>query len=127
MTMTEPLKQIDISKLATSAVGATAMYAAVKAADAVNDREPTVEELIAIGEHAEALATFGHDAKEDSKGYWQQQGVGAWPERVTMNSLNGIKKYEGPAAYQKALKRLWRDSPERSRKIGAPEPDRLSA
>jgi hypothetical protein len=54
------------------------------------------------------------------------QGVGS-KGRENGNHLAGILKYEGPQAHQKELRRIWKETPDHARKIGLPEPERLSA
>ena len=49
------------------------------------------------------------------------QGIGAWPDKVTQNHMNALRKYEGQAAYEAAVRKLWRDSSARAKAIGLPE------
>ena len=67
---------------------------------------------------------MGADAVKDAKGNFVQNGVGS-RGRETSNHLASILKYEGPAAYNKELRRIWKETPERAKKMGFPEPERL--
>jgi hypothetical protein len=84
-------------------------------------------EAHAAGVKALEESVYGVGAQKDRNGNFIQQGIGAWPHKVTLNSLAAIRKYEGEASYSKMLKKLWHDSPDRARQIGAPEPPRASA
>jgi hypothetical protein len=83
------------------------------------------EEIQAECQLAEDRNVYGHNAKKDANGRWIQQGIGS-RGRETGNHLAAIKKYEGPAAYQKELRRIWKDSPDHAREQGFPEPERLA-
>jgi hypothetical protein len=110
-----------------SAVASIAREKALRDAEAAGRPPPSEVELDRIAEEAERKNVYGFDYKTDRHGRPIQQGVGAWPHHVTPNSMAGIRKYEGEVAYQAALKKLWRDAPDRARKIGLPEPARASA
>jgi hypothetical protein len=58
------------------------------------------------------------DAKQDNSGNYIQQGIGAWPHNLAENHFSAIRKWEGEAKFQAALKRIWKDNPDRARKIG---------
>jgi hypothetical protein len=62
---------------------------------------------------------WGHDAKKDSKGNWIQQGIGA-PGRETANHFVAIRRYQGQAEYEKALREIQKRDPERHAKLGLP-------
>src|SRR5215467_2623303 len=93
---------------------------------AVYDRVIRAGGTPADAEEAVRVSVYGVNYKVDKRGVPVQEGIGAWPHRVTMNHLAAIRKYESEGAYTTALKRLWREAPDRARKIGAPEPARLA-
>jgi hypothetical protein len=86
----------------------------------------TEEDAHVAGVRAHEAAVYGAGAKWDAKGNFVQQGVGS-RGRETGNHLAAILKYEGPAAYSKELRRIWRETPDHARKMGFPEPERLGA
>jgi hypothetical protein len=94
---------------------------------AVYDRVIRAGGTPAQAEEEVRKSVYGVNYKLDKSGRPIQQGVGAWPHHVTSNHLNAIRKWEGEISYQNALKKLWRDAPDRARAIDAPEPTRASA
>ena len=70
---------------------------------------------------------WGHDATKDRNGNFVQQGIGAWPNHVTPNHFNSVRRYEGEQKYQAAVRKLWKECPDRARKIGLPEPEGISS
>jgi hypothetical protein len=108
-----------------SAVQSIARERAIKAADDAGKPMPSEAELKAIADEAERRNTWGFDYKTDSKGNPIPQGIGA-PGRETMNHFASIRRYEGQAAYERAVREIYRRSPDHARKIGLPEPTRAS-
>jgi hypothetical protein len=117
----------DVEDLATSGPGKVAMQRAAKAAADAGEEPLSEEELLAIHQEGDRKAVFGHNYKTDRNGNPIPQGIGSWPHHVTMNSLFAIRRYEGEQRFQAACRRLWKECPERARKIGCPEPERISA
>jgi hypothetical protein len=74
---------------------------------------------------AHLAAVWGHDAKKDRDGNYIQQGAGS-RGRESFNHLAAIRKYEGPAAYQKELQRIWKETPDHAKRMGFPEPQRAA-
>src|SRR5262249_48895840 len=74
----------------------------------------------------EARNVYGHDAKRDRHGNFIEQGIGS-ESNPSVNSFAAIRKWEGEVAYQAALKKIWRNSPDKARQLGLPEPARASA
>jgi hypothetical protein len=81
----------------------------------------TLEQAHAAGVAAHHAAVFGHDAVKDRADNFIQQGWGS-KGRETGNHLAAIRKYEGPAAYQKELQRIWKETPDHAKRMGFPEP-----
>jgi hypothetical protein len=74
---------------------------------------------------AHHAAVWGHDAVKDRNGNFVPQGIGS-KGRETGNHLAAIKKYEGPAAFQKELQRIWKETPDHAKRMGFPEPARVA-
>jgi hypothetical protein len=83
-------------------------------------------EAHAAGVAAHYASVWGHDAKKDSAGRFIAQGQGSH-SNPTQNHLAALRKYEGEAAYQKELRRIWRETPDIARRRGFPEPTRAGA
>jgi hypothetical protein len=86
----------------------------------------TLKEAHAAAAQAFEDSVWGANCPKDSKGNYVPQGVGS-RGRENGNHLRSILKYEGPAAYEKELRRIWKDTPDHARKIGLPEPARAGA
>ena len=117
--------EYDPKPTVTSAVYDKTMRDLAKQAD---DMHKPFDEAAAAkqAELAEARQVFGHDAKQDSRGNFIQQGIGA-PGHETVNHFTSIRRYQGEAKYQQAIKKMWRENPARAEKIGLEKPERLSA
>jgi hypothetical protein len=74
---------------------------------------------------AEARNVYGWDAKQRPDGSWIEQGIGS-AGHETLNHFMSIRKFEGEAKYQAAVKKMWKENPARARLIGLAEPERLS-
>jgi hypothetical protein len=109
------------------AVADIARRKAITAAEDAGRPIPGEAELAKIELEALRKVFFGFDYRTDARGNPIEQGIGAWPEKVTNNHMQGILKYEGRAAYDAAVKKLWRDSPKRAQAIGLPQPTRAGA
>jgi hypothetical protein len=113
-----------------SSSGASGDIAIRKAMDAAYDErrpEPSDGELAKIGDDADFHATFGFDAKVDSRtGKPIQQGIGA-PGRENLNHFQSILRYRGRAEYDKAVREIWKRDPKHAEKIGLEPPARASA
>jgi len=96
--------------------GKSAVYDRAIAAGATPDQAAEVE----------ARSVFGFDYRRDSRGNPIQQGIGS-ESNPTGNHFAAIRRWEGEVAYQAALKKIWRDAPDKARKIGLPEPARATA
>jgi len=70
---------------------------------------------------AEARNVFGHDAKQDRKGNFIEQGIGA-PGHETANHFVSILRYEGKEAYDKAVAELWKRNPKHAEALRLPKP-----
>jgi len=86
----------------------------------------TEEAAHEAGMRAHEASVFGADAKRDRNGKFIQQGIGS-PGHKTTNHFAGIRKYEGEAKYQAAIRKMWRDNPERAKLLGLEQPERLGA
>jgi hypothetical protein len=72
-------------------------------------------------------AVYGFDAKRNPKtGEFVQQGVGA-PGRENFNHFQAIRRYQGEKAYLTAVREIWQRDPDRARKLGLPQPERLGS
>lgn len=116
---------IDVEKISQSAVGVTAARAEIKRRDDHHLPEPSVQELREIADRADALNCYGFDAKQDRNGKWIEQGIGS-PGHETSNHFSSILRYQGQAAYEKAVRALWKSNPDRARLIGLPQLERIS-
>jgi hypothetical protein len=107
-----------------SAVETIAKQKALRAAEDAGRPLPSEAELDRIA--AEAENVFGFDAQRDRHGNPIQQGIGAkgWE---THNHLASIKKYEGVEAYNRELRRIWKETPDYARKMGFPDVPRVGA
>jgi hypothetical protein len=85
----------------------------------------SLEQAHEAAKAAHFAAVYGHDAKKGRDGNYIQQGWGS-KGRETGNHLAAIKKYEGPAAYQKELQRIWKETPDHAKRMGFPEPQRAA-
>jgi hypothetical protein len=110
----------------TSAVFDLAVQAALKTARDANRPDPSQAELTAIGREAEGRDVFGFDAAKDAKGNFIPQGIGSKGHETT-NHFTSIRRYAGEAAYQKAIREIWKRDPKHAEKIGLPAPERISA
>ena len=79
------------------------------------------------GVRAQEASVWGADCKKDRNGNYIAQGIGSWPNHVTPNHFNSVRRYEGEQKYQAAVRKLWKECPDRARKIGLPEPERISS
>jgi hypothetical protein len=86
----------------------------------------SLEQAHAAGVAAHHAAVYGHDAKKDRAGNYIPQGIGS-PGRENGNHLAAILKYFGPAAYQKELQRIWKETPDHAKRMGFPQAQRISA
>ena len=68
----------------------------------------------------EEKIVFGHNFRRDAKGNPIEVGIGS-PGRPSLNSLQAIRKYEGEEAYQAAVAKLWKDSPEAAQRLNLPK------
>jgi hypothetical protein len=109
-----------------SAVGRIAKDKALRDTQDTGRPDPSEAELRAIEDEANRKAVYGFDYKLDSHGNPIPQGFGS-KSNPTGNHLAAILKYEGPAAYQKELRRIWKDTPDIARRRGFPEPQRAGA
>jgi len=115
-----------IERYAKSGAAATALRAELKRRDELGlDDDPTEQELVDFCARADALNCFGFDAKQTRDGKWIEQGIGS-PGRETANHFASIRKYEGQAAWERAVRALWKTNPDRARKIGLPELPRIA-
>jgi hypothetical protein len=85
--------------------------------------DATVEAAHEAAKAAHYAAVFGHDAKKDRDGNYIQQGIGA-PGRENANHFAAIRRYQGEAAFAKAVKEIWGRNPGRAKKLGLPQPER---
>jgi hypothetical protein len=109
----------------TSAVFDAAYYEKARLAAEAIGRPLDEKTLTAIAKEAEAHAVFGFDAKKDRNGNWIPQGIGA-PGNESLNHFFSIRRYEGEAKYQAAIRKMWKENPERAKLIGLELPERLS-
>jgi hypothetical protein len=125
--MVDRTRRANIATLTVSGVASMAMQKALTAADDAGLPEPTDEELIAIGKEADFRATYGFDAKRDPKtGKGIQQGIGS-PGNESLNHFASIRRYLGEAKFQTAIRKMWKENPDRAKKIGLEEPERISS
>jgi len=92
----------------------------------------TARELIERGElpkdaierhyECEARNVYGHDAKKDAAGNWIPQSI-----PLGHNHYAAILRYEGKDAYDRAVRNLWRENPQRAKALNLPEPPRAGA
>jgi len=79
-----------------------------------------------IATEAEGRSVYGHDAKKDRNGNFIPQGVGS-DANPSLNHFAAIRRYEGEAKYQAAIRKMWKENPEGAKRIGLEQPERLSA
>jgi hypothetical protein len=115
----------DINKSNTSAVYDLAVQKAVRDAQDKGKQVPSESELDAIGKRADALNCFGFDAKQVN-GVWQEQGIGS-PGHESTNHFQSIRRYEGQAAFDRAVREIYRRDPKRAAALGLPQPARAGA
>lgn len=77
---------------------------------------------------AEALqkvdeSVHGVGAKKDRHGHYISRAIGA-PGFESGNHFAAILKYEGKAAYDKAVAEIWKRDPDRASKLSLPQPAR---
>jgi hypothetical protein len=116
----------DINKPYNSAVYDLAVQKAVRDAQDKGKPVPSESELDAIGKLADAKNVYGFDAKQRSDGTWVEQGVGA-AGRESTNHFQSIRRYEGQAAYDRAIREIWRRDAKRAAALGLPQPARAGA
>jgi len=109
-----------------SAVASIARQRAIQAADDAGRPVPTEEELKKIGDEADRVNTFGVGYQTDRSGNPIPVGVGA-PGRETANRYASIRRYEGQAAYEKAVREIYKRDPQRAKALNLPEPPRVGA
>jgi hypothetical protein len=109
-----------------SAVASITRQKMIQAADDANRPHPSEAEIQKAVEEAEFRNCFGHDAVRDKSGNPVQQGVGA-KGRESHNHLAAIKKYEGLEAYNREVRRIWKETPDHAQKLGLPQPPRVGA
>jgi hypothetical protein len=68
-------------------------------------------------------SVFGFDAKKDRAGNFVQQGIGS-KGRETHNHMQALLKYEGRAAYDREVARIWKETPDHAKRLGLPQPAR---
>lgn len=98
-------------------------------ADTLNRLRATREDLSDAEIEQLALAAvdaavFGFDAKKDRNGNFIQQGMGS-KGHETVNHFASIRRWEGQAAYDKAVREIYGRDPDRARKLGLPQPARI--
>ena len=86
----------------------------------------TEEAAHAAGLLAHEVSVYGADAKKDRNGHRIQQGIGS-PGHETGNYFASIRRYEGEIRYQAAIRKMWKDNPERAKLLGLEQPERLGA
>jgi hypothetical protein len=116
----------DIDKPYNSAVYDLVVQKAVRDARDKGKPVPSESELDAIGKRADALNVFGHDAKQRSDGTWIEQGIGS-PGHESTNHFQSIRRYESQAAYDRAVREIWRRDAKRAAALGLPQPARAGA
>jgi len=111
-----------------SAIASITRQKAIQAADDAGRPIPTESELQALVAEAERKATFGWDwaTRADKHGNPTQNGIGA-PGFETLNHFSSIRRYQGEAKYQQAVRAMWKNFPDRARLIGLEQPERLGS
>ena len=79
-----------------------------------------------IATDADDASVYGIDAKKDRNGKRNPQGIGA-PGHETGNHFASILRYEGRAAYEKALREIWKRDPQRAERLAWAQPERLGS
>lgn len=74
-------------------------------------------------------AVFGHDAKKDRKGHYQEQGVGS-KGHETSNHFAALARneqmgLERPGSYALAVTEMWKRDAQRAEKLRLPRPEAL--
>src|SRR6516164_306978 len=92
-----------------SAIASITRQRAIKEADDAGRPPPTEAELQALIDEAERVNVYGVGYKTIN-GVPQQQGIGS-KGRESHNHLAAIKKYEGVDAYNRELRRIWKETP----------------
>lgn len=80
---------------------------------------------------SEARNVFGHDARKDRNGRFQEQGIGAIGNE-SLNHFEALKAaerqgYEKPGAYRAAVDAMWKRNPARAKLIGLEAPHGAAA
>ena len=86
-----------------------------RSAEDMTDAEMDRIALAAVDE-----AVFGFDAKRDRKGSYIPQGIGAQGHE-TGNHFASILRWQGKAAWEDAVREIWKRDPERAQKLGLPK------
>lgn len=79
----------------------------------------------AAAAEADAKATFGFDYKRDKHGKPIEQGSGS-KGNETLNHFTAIRQYEGEAAYDAAVREIFKRDPARAELIGLSKPARAT-
>jgi hypothetical protein len=93
---------------------------------AVYDRAIAAGATHEQAEEAVRVHVYGVGYPRDRKGNPIERGIGS-DLNPSGNHFAAIRRWEGEHAYQAALKKIWRDSPDKARQLGLPEPTRASA
>jgi hypothetical protein len=105
-----------------SAAGAQAVRNEVKRRDDEHRPEPTEAEADAIALEADRQNCYGFDWRTRAvNGEPRENGIGSWPDKFTGNHFTALRKYEGQAAWERAVRQLYKDNPQRAKQIGLPE------
>lgn len=71
-------------------------------------------------------AVYGHDCatRKDRNGNYTQNGVGS-KGHESVNHFASIRRWHGQAAYDTAVREIFKRDPDRARKLGLPQPARM--
>lgn len=109
-----------------SAVQAIAKQKARADADDMGLPPPSEEQLRAIADAAEKTNVYGVGYQVDRAGNPIPQGIGS-PGHETLNHFSSIRRYQGEAKYQAAVRKIWKENAARAEAIGLEKPERISA
>ena len=110
-------------KTVRGAVYDRTINATLDAAHEAHRPAPSDEELHTLASEAERKAVYGDDSKVDRQGVPISQGIGS-PGHENGNHFAAILKYEGQAAYDKAVREIYKRDPARAKALNLPEPTR---
>lgn len=105
----------------TSAVFDNELNKQAEIANVSYEQALQMPKLVAAARLAEEINVFGVDAPIGPDGHRQPCGIGA-PGNESGNHYRSILRFEGPAAYARAVRELFRTNPAKAKSLGLTPP-----